>query len=185
MAISVNTPTKRSPATKRKKQAYTKKWYSTYLLEKKYDKNIFFLPKKASPNPIKSDYLKTKCLPDRQNVSILLQYKLDELRDKADFDFNCIGHEFAHSASGRIWDDKLAKMCSYWGLINHLNPNICAKWLKSGKNEFGRLFWGFKPDDIKGTGVLDWIKKLEVPIGKKVTYPQYTFDVWPEKDEPD
>lgn len=44
---------------KKKKQAYTKKRYSTYLLEKKYDRNIFFIPTKVSPNPIKNDYLKT------------------------------------------------------------------------------------------------------------------------------
>ena len=156
---------------KKKKQTYTNKQHSTYLLEKQYDDNIFFIPTKASPNPIKSDCLQKKCLRDHQNVSTLLKYKLDELRDKADANFHCRGHEFTHAASGRVWDDKVAKMCSYCDLINHLNPAIHTKWLTSGKNEFGQLFCGFKPNDIEGIGVLDWIKKSEVPFGKKVTYP--------------
>ena len=109
---------------KKKKQAYTKKQYSTYLMGKQYDKNIFFVPTKASSNPIKSDYIRTKCLRDRQNASTLLKYKLDELRDKADANFHCIGHELAHAAIGHIWDKELAKMFSYQDLINHLNPTI-------------------------------------------------------------
>ena len=32
--------------------------------------------------------------------------------------------------------------------------------------------------------VLDWIHRGEVPNGKKVTYPRYTVDYRPEKDEP-
>ena len=123
----------------------------------KYDKNIFFIPTKASPIPIKGDYLNTKCLRDRQNTSTFLQYKLDKLCDMADANFNCIGHEFAHAASRRIWDDELAKICSYQDLIIHLNPTIWSKWLRSGKNEFGTLIWGYEPNDIKGIGVLDWV----------------------------
>ena len=81
---------------------------------------------------------------------MLLKYKLEELCDKADTDINCIRNEFAHATSGRIWDDEFAKMCSYQDSINHLNLKIRAKWLESGKNEFGRLFQGFEPNDIKG-----------------------------------
>ena len=154
------------------------------LEDKKYDHNIFFIPTKASPNPVKNNYLKRKCLEDRLKTTFLLQQKLDDLREKADADFG-VGMEFANAASGRVWDDDKAKMCSYKELINHLNPKVQQKWIRSGENEFGRLFRGFQPNDIEGIGVLDWIKRSEVPMGKKVTYPRYTVAVRPEKDEPD
>ena len=55
----------------------------------------------------------------------------------------------------------------------------------SGENEFGRLFQGFKPNNIEGLGVLDWIRRGAVPHHKKVTYPRYTIAERPEKEESD
>ena len=49
-------------------------------------------------------------------------------------------------------------MASYRDLINHHNEEMKDRWLISGENEFGRLFRGFKPNNIDGLGVLDWIK---------------------------
>ena len=74
-------------------------------------------------------------------------------------------------------------MASYRDLINHHNEEMKDRWLISGENKFGRLFCGFKPNNIDGLGVLNWIKKQEVPLGKKVTYPRYTVAERPEKDE--
>lgn len=62
----------------------------------------------------------------------------------------------------------MEKILSYHDLIMHLNPKICEKWLKSGENEFGCLFCGLNPNEIKGIRVLDCIKNMDVPFGKKV-----------------
>ena len=60
----------------------------------------------------------------------------------------------ACAASGRVWDDKLNKLASYRDLIKHHNKETQQRWLTSGENEFGRLFGGFKPNNIEGLDVL-------------------------------
>jgi hypothetical protein len=137
-----------------------------------YDHNIFFIPTKASPNPIKRDYFK-------KQASILLRHKLGELQHQAH------STEFAFAASGRIWDEELNKMASYNDLIKHPNEVIRQRWLTSGENEFGRLFQGFKPNNIEGLNVLNWFRRSAVPLGKKVTYPRHTVAERPEKEESD
>ena len=83
--------------------------------------------------------------------------------------------QLAHSAlAGAVWDDKLKKLASYKELVNHRNSIIRDRWTKGGENKFGRLFQGFSPNSIDGLGVLEWIKKNEVPRDKTVTYPRYT-----------
>ena len=125
------------------KQHYHKTGPSKCYLLEKYDKNIFFIPTKAAPNPIKQDY-------QQQRASFLLKHKIDELKAKC--------NDFAFAASGWVWDDKFNKMASYQDLIHHHNEEMKERWLLSGKNEFGRLFRCFKPNNIDGLGVLDWIK---------------------------
>ena len=138
----------------------------------KYDCNIFFIPTKASLNPVKRDFIK-------QQSAYMVKHKLAEIRSKLD------AKELAMAASERVWDDEMNKMCSYRDLINHANEKIRLKWLTSGENEFGRLFQGFSPNGIKGLDVLEWTQKSAVPRDKKCTYPRYTVDYRPEKDEPD
>ena len=145
---------------------------SQYKRTGSYDNNIFFIPTKASPNPIKRDYLK-------KQASILLRHKLGELQHQAH------STEFAFAASGRIWDEELNKMASYNDLIKHPNEVIRQRWLTSGENEFGRLFQGFEPNNIEGLNVLNWIRRSAVPLGKKVTYPRHTVAERPEKEESD
>ena len=154
---------------KKKKQQYTPPRHSAYMLADKYDHNIFFIPTKASPNPVKRDY-KVK------QASILLHHKLEELITNQP--------SVAYAASGRIWDEELNKLASYRDLILHYNDNTKQQWLTSGENEFGRLFQGFKQNNVEGLNVLNWIRRSAVPSNKKVTYPRYTVAVRPEKDEP-
>ena len=90
----------------------------------------------------------------------------------------------AYAAGGTVFDSELKKMAHYRDMIVHPNPEIQARWMTSGENEFGRLFQGYEPNGIKGMDVLDWITKDEVPKHKKVTYPRYTIAFRPEKDEP-
>ena len=67
--------------------------------------------------------------------------------------------------------------------MHHTNEQTRVRWQISCENEFGRLFQGFPPNDIEGIGVLEWIHRSDVPPDKKVTYPRYTVDIRPEKDE--
>merc|ERR1711884_457002 len=122
------------------KQRYCKTGKSKCYMLAKYDKNIFFVPTKATPNPIKQDY-------QRQCASYLLKHKIDKLKAKC--------NEFAFAASGSVWDDKLNKMASYRNLINHYNEEMKYQWITSGENKLGRLFRGFKPNNIEGLDVLD------------------------------
>jgi len=83
--------------------------------------------------------------------------------------------------AGSLWDEELGKFAKYRELINHPNEEIRKTWIKSGEDEFGRLFQGFEPNGIKGMNVLQWISRSEVPEHKKVTYPRYTVAYRPEK----
>ena len=155
---------------KKKNQSYAPTKHSAYMLSDSYDHNIFFIPTKASPNPVKRDY-KVK------QASILLKHKLDQLIN----DHTSV----AFAASGRIWDEELNKLASYRDLIKHHNNETKQRWLISGENEFGRLFQGFKENNIEGLDVLNWIRRSAVPNHKKVTYPRYTVSRRPEKEEKD
>eukprot|EP00536_Pseudo-nitzschia_multiseries_P014225 jgi/Psemu1/37964/gm1.37964_g len=88
------------------------------------------------------------------------------------------------ACGGSIWDDDLNKWAAYRDLIKHPKATIQELWLKSGEDEFGRLFQGFQPNHIEGMDVLDWIKRCDVPIHKKVTYPRYIVAIRPEKVDP-
>ena len=88
------------------KQQYCKTDKSECYMLTKYNKNIFFVPTKAAPNPIKCDY-------QRQLTSFLLKHKLNKLKAKC--------NKFAFAVSGRVWNDKLNKMASYRNPINHHN----------------------------------------------------------------
>ena len=83
---------------------------------------------------------------------------------------------------GKIWDEQLNKFASWKDLAHHPDTTISWRWRRSGINEFAHLFQGYK--DVEGMDVLDWIYKTEVPNNKKVTYPCYTVDYRPKKDEP-
>ena len=70
------------------------------------------------------------------------------------------------AAGGTIWDPELKKMAHYRDRIKHPNATIRNRWIKSGENEFGRLFQGFKPNNIEGMDVLEWIPHTDMPADK-------------------
>ena len=161
---------------KKAKQEYFQQNYTAFvtktpsknsMVHGKYDQNIFFIPTKASPNPVKRDY-------NRKNAAYLLakhqleSNKLAEIEERQTL-------FLALAAGGKVYDDTLERLASSRELINHPDPTIRKRWLKLGENEFGRLFWGFPPNGeiANGIGVLDWIQKTAVPHDKKVTYPRY------------
>eukprot|EP00536_Pseudo-nitzschia_multiseries_P011789 jgi/Psemu1/30035/gm1.30035_g len=88
------------------------------------------------------------------------------------------------ACGGSIWDEDLHKWAAYRDLIKHPKTHVQELWLKSGEDEFGHLFQGFQNNHIEGMDVLDWIRRQEVPIHKKVTYPRYTVAIRPEKADP-
>jgi hypothetical protein len=65
----------------------------------------------------------------------------------------------AFAAGDAIWDEELNKMAKYRDLINHNNTATKDRWLRSGENEFPRLF---------GMDVLEWIQRRNIPQGKQV-----------------
>eukprot|EP00536_Pseudo-nitzschia_multiseries_P016130 jgi/Psemu1/44967/gm1.44967_g len=81
-------------------------------------------------------------------------------------------------------DPDLNKWAAYRDLIRHPKAQIQELWLKSGEDEFGRLFQGFQQNNIEGMDVLDWIRRTDMPIHKRVTYPRYTVAIRPEKADP-
>ena len=87
------------------------------------------------------------------------------------------------AAGGNIWDPTLGKMCAYRDLIKHPESKIRTRWLKAGENEFGRLFDGYQPNEVKGMDVLEWIKPEDIPTNKTATYPRFTIADRPEKEE--
>ena len=93
--------------------------------------------------------------------------------------------EYKNYANSVI-DKETGKKMEYKHLIKH--PKFKKDWLKSGANEFYRLFQGSKKkmdgtQRIEGTNTLFWVKKEQVPKNKKVTYTRVYCDVRPEKEE--
>ena len=74
-------------------------------------------------------------------------------------------------------------MASYKQLIHHKEEKISQQWMMGDENECGRLFQGFKPNEVEGLDVLEWIPKTAVPTYETVMYPRYTTIVRPEKDK--
>ena len=105
---------------KKKVQKYSKPTESAFQTGN-YDQNIFFIPTKACPNPVKRDY-------QIQQSAYLIKHRLEQLKEL---------QESANAASGRVWDDELNKMASYRELITHHNEEIRSKWLISGEMNSG------------------------------------------------
>jgi hypothetical protein len=85
--------------------------------------------------------------------------------------------EFVRCFNANLWDPTLKKFASFKDFLNHPDPSIRNRWLHSGENEYHRL-------SKDGMGVLEWIRRSDVPKSKMVTYPRIVVDYRPEKDEP-
>ena len=93
--------------------------------------------------------------------------------------------KYKHLANTVI-NEETRRRLEYRHLIEH--PKFKDNWLKSGANEFYRLFQGSKIETsetqrIKGTNTLVWIKKEQVPKNKTATYAQMVVDKRLEKEE--
>jgi hypothetical protein len=62
------------------------------------------------------------------------------------------------------------------------NASTKATWEHSCANEFGRLAQGIR--DIVGTDTIRFIRKSQIPPGRRATYPRYVCEVRPQKSEP-
>ena len=56
-------------------------------------------------------------------------------------------------------------------------------WLRALNNELGRLANGYKVNGVIGTNTLRFIKKEDVPLGRKITYSNFVCDIRPLKKE--
>ena len=75
-------------------------------------------------------------------------------------------------------------------LVRHLDQEIQKKWKHSVSNKFGRLMKGIgrKQNNGKsrvgdGHDTFRFIKKHQIPKGRKVTYARFCCDVRPQKEE--
>ena len=87
-----------------------------------------------------------------------------------------------------VYDEATGKMIDYKQLVNHSDKQTRELWQKSAANEFGKLLKGVgKNEDgtqrVKGSDTFHFIKRKQVPIGKKVTYARFCCDVRLQKDD--
>jgi hypothetical protein len=85
-----------------------------------------------------------------------------------------------------VIDEETGKSMEYRDLLK--DPKHRETWSRAAANEHGRLFNGVgKNADgtqrVKGTNTCRWIKKSQVPKGKRVTYARTVVAVRPEKEE--
>jgi hypothetical protein len=93
--------------------------------------------------------------------------------------------EYKYRACAVI-DEETGKSMEYRDLLK--DPKHRETWSRAAADEFGRLFNGVgKNTDgtqrVKGTNTCHWIKKSQVPKGKRVTYARTVVAVRPEKEE--
>ena len=86
----------------------------------------------------------------------------------------------AHFAMS-IYDDTTGKMIDYKQLINHFNKQTREWWQKLSANEFGKLLKrvGRNTDGtqrVKGSNTINFIQRIHIPIGKKITYVRFCCD---------
>ena len=79
-----------------------------------------------------------------------------------------------------VMDAETAKLLNYRQLRR--DPKYSKEWNKSSANEFGRLDNGVG-GRVKGTNTIKFIKRSDVPAGRRkdVTYGQFVCSVRPEK----
>ncbi|OEU11422.1 hypothetical protein FRACYDRAFT_245985 [Fragilariopsis cylindrus CCMP1102] len=81
-----------------------------------------------------------------------------------------------------VYDEATGKMIDYKQLINHSDKQTRESWQKSAANEFGKLLKGVgKNKDgtqrVKGSDTFHFIRRKQVPTGKKVMYAQFCCDI--------
>ena len=94
--------------------------------------------------------------------------------------------EQAYKSAYAVLDKETGKKLEYRQLIKH--PLFAEAWLKSGANEFGRLFQGIGRNAdgtrrVEGTNTCFWIAKKNIPRNKRATYARIVCEERPEKSE--
>ena len=106
-------------------------------------------------------------------------------------------HKYTPSAAGgklpahfvmAVNDEATGKMIDYKQLINHEDKQTREWWQKSSSNEFGKLLKGVGRNKdgshrVTGSDTFQFIKRMHVPTGKKVTYARFCYDVRLQKDD--
>jgi hypothetical protein len=99
---------------------------------------------------------------------------------------SCVPNQDYMYRACAVIDEETGKSMEYRDLLK--DPKQGETWPRAAANEFGRLFDGVgKNADgtqrVKGTNTCHWIKKSQVPKGKRVTYARTVVAVSPEKEE--
>jgi hypothetical protein len=86
--------------------------------------------------------------------------------------------EYKYQANAVI-NEETGKAMEYRDLLK--DPKHRETWSRAAANEHGRLFNGTQR--VKGTNTCRWIKKSQVPKGKRATYARTVMAVRPKKAE--
>ena len=81
-----------------------------------------------------------------------------------------------------VYDEATGKMIDYKQLINHSDKQTQEWWQKLSANEFGRLLKGVGRNEdgsqrVTGSDTFHFVRRMQVPVGKKVTYARFCYDV--------
>ena len=81
-----------------------------------------------------------------------------------------------------VYDEATGKIIDYKQLINHSDRQTREWWQKLSANEFGRLLKGVGRNEdgsqrVTGSDTFHFIRRMQVPIGKKVTYARFCCDI--------
>jgi len=73
-------------------------------------------------------------------------------------------------------------MIDYKQLINYFHKQTREWWQKLSANRFRKLLKGVrrnkdKTQRVKRSDIINFIRRMKVPIGKKITYTQFCCDV--------
>ena len=87
-----------------------------------------------------------------------------------------------------MYDEETGKMMEMRDLRNHPNKKKREEWDRLSANEYGRLMKGIGMKQegksrVQGCDTFHFIKKNQIPKGKKVTYARFCCDVRPQKEE--
>ena len=93
--------------------------------------------------------------------------------------FGTIGGKNYHYANAVI-NEETGKVMNLKRLLNH--PKYMETWTRASANEFGRLFQGCGRNEdgsqrIEGTNACHWIRRNQVPKGKRVSYSRSVADI--------
>ena len=81
-----------------------------------------------------------------------------------------------------VYDEETGKMIDYKQLINHSDKQTQEWWQKLSANEFRKLLKKVRKNEdstqrVKGSDTINFIRRIDAPIGKKITYTRFCCDV--------